>query len=86
MTLVFAAGVKACRSPIFGVVLAVTLGVTYWAAKRDVAPPPSSRPPARGITGFQNGWAIAGDYMSASSFLGFAGLDRSCSASTPSSA
>ena len=43
--------------------------------------PPSARSSAsdfyaagRGITGFQNGWAIAGDYMSASSFLGFAGL------------
>ena len=29
---------------------------------------------ARTITGFQNGWAVAGDYMSAASFLGIAGL------------
>src|SRR5215472_5060158 len=28
----------------------------------------------RQISGMQNGWAIAGDYMSAASFLGFAGL------------
>ena len=27
-----------------------------------------------GVTGMQNGWAIAGDYLSAASFLGIAGL------------
>jgi cation/acetate symporter len=55
------------------VVLAVTLGVTYWAAKRTRTAT-EFWAAGRGITGFQNGWAIAGDYMSASSFLGFAGL------------
>ena len=35
---------------------------------------PSSTAPAGAITGFQNGWAVAGDYMSAASFLGIAGL------------
>ena len=50
-----------------------TLGITYWAAKR-------TRSAAQfytaggGITGFQNGLAIAGDYMSAASFLGISGL------------
>ena len=50
-----------------------TLGITYWAAKQ-------SRSAAQfytaggGITGFQNGLAIAGDYMSAASFLGISGL------------
>ena len=51
----------------------LTLGITYWAAKR-------TRTAAQfysaggGITGFQNGLAIAGDYMSAASFLGISGL------------
>ena len=27
-----------------------------------------------GVSGLQNGWAIAGDYLSAASFLGIAGL------------
>jgi cation/acetate symporter len=31
-------------------------------------------PPGGGVTGLQNGWAIAGDYLSAASFLGIAGL------------
>ena len=30
--------------------------------------------PGGGISGLQNGWAIAGDYLSAASFLGIAGL------------
>src|ERR1043165_5214539 len=51
----------------------VTLVITYWAARR-------SRGAAayftanRQIKGWQNGLAVAGDYMSAASFLGLAGL------------
>jgi cation/acetate symporter len=73
MTVVFAAELKALPLAVFGVVLAVTLAVTYWAAKRTSSAT-EFYAAGRGITGFQNGWAIAGDYMSASSFLGFAGL------------
>jgi cation/acetate symporter len=58
---------------IFAVVLAVTLGVTYWASKRT-STATEFWAAGRGISGGQNGFAIAGDYMSASSFLGFAGL------------
>jgi cation/acetate symporter len=58
---------------IFAVVLAVTLGVTYWASKRTKTAT-EFWAAGRGISGGQNGFAIAGDYMSASSFLGFAGL------------
>ena len=58
---------------IFAVVLAITLGVTYWASKRT-STATEFWAAGRGITGAQNGFAIAGDYMSASSFLGFAGL------------
>ena len=71
--IVFAADLKVLPLAVFGVVLAVTLGVTYWAAKRTSSAS-DFYAAGRGITGFQNGWAIAGDYMSASSFLGFAGL------------
>jgi cation/acetate symporter len=70
---VFAAELKVLPLAVFGVVLAVTLAVTYWAAKRTSSAS-DFYAAGRGITGFQNGWAIAGDYMSASSFLGFAGL------------
>jgi cation/acetate symporter len=58
---------------MFGVVLAITLGITYWASKR-VQTATSFWAAGRGITGAQNGFAIAGDYMSAASFLGIAGL------------
>ena len=57
----------------FGLVLAITLGITYWAAKRTHSAS-EFWAAGRGITGAQNGFAVAGDYMSASSFLGFAGL------------
>jgi cation/acetate symporter len=51
----------------------VTLGITWWAAGRSKT---ASEFYAAGgsLTGFQNGLAIAGDYMSAASFLGIAGL------------
>src|SRR5918999_3740574 len=58
---------------IFGVVVAVTLVVTYFASKR-MSTATDFWAAGRGVTGIQNGFAIAGDYMSASSFLGFAGL------------
>ncbi len=58
---------------IFGVVVAITLGITYWASKRTQSAT-DFWAAGRGITGVQNGFAIAGDYMSAASFLGIAGL------------
>ena len=58
---------------IFGVVVAITLGITYWASKRTTDAT-TFWAAGRGITGVQNGFAIAGDYMSAASFLGIAGL------------
>src|SRR3954453_3983744 len=73
MSFVLAAGVQALPLAIFGVVLAGTLGITYWASKRT-STATEFWAAGRSVTGLQNGWAIAGDYMSASSFLGFAGL------------
>lgn len=57
---------------IFCTVIALTLVVTYWAAKRTSTA--SEFYTAGGsLTGWQNGMAIAGDYLSAASFLGIAG-------------
>jgi cation/acetate symporter len=50
-----------------------TLGITYWAARRTKTAK-DFYTAGGGITGFQNGLAIAGDYMSAASFLGISGL------------
>ncbi|DAB28642.1 MAG: cation acetate symporter [Sulfurimonas sp. RIFOXYD12_FULL_33_39] len=50
-----------------------TLGITYWAAKKTKSAK-DFYTAGGGITGFQNGMAIAGDYMSAASFLGISGL------------
>ncbi len=59
---------------LFFVVFVVsTLGITYWAAKRTRTTK-DFYAAGRSITGFQNGLALAGDYMSAASFLGIAGL------------
>ena len=58
---------------IFGIVLAITLGVTYWASKRATGTV-GFYAAGRQITGAQNGLAISGDYLSAASFLGIAGL------------
>src|ERR687894_1210460 len=58
---------------IFAVVVAITLAITYWASKRT-KDATTFWAAGRGITGVQNGFAIAGDYMSAASFLGIAGL------------
>jgi cation/acetate symporter len=73
MTLVPAAGLQALPIAIFAVVLAGTLGITYWASKRARSTA-EFYAAGRGITGFQNGLAISGDYLSAASFLGIAGL------------
>ena len=58
---------------MFVAFVALTLGITYWAAKQT-ASAADFYSAGGGITGFQNGLAIAGDYMSAASFLGISGL------------
>ena len=58
---------------LFLVFVVVTLGITYWAARRTKTTN-DFYAAGGGITGFQNGLAISGDYMSAASFLGIAGL------------
>jgi cation/acetate symporter len=57
----------------FFATIAITLGITIWAARRNTGR--ASYYVAEGrITGTQNGFAIAGDYMSAGTILGIVGL------------
>ena len=58
---------------MFIVFVGITLMITYWASKRTQTAN-SFYTAGGGITGFQNGLAIAGDYMSAASFLGISAL------------
>jgi cation/acetate symporter len=53
--------------------VAVTLLITWWAAARTTTTK-GFYAAHREIGGVQNGWAVAGDYMSAASFLGITGL------------
>jgi cation/acetate symporter len=58
---------------MFLLFVAATLMITYWAAKQTKSTS-DYYAAGGGITGLQNGLAIAGDYMSAASFLGISGL------------
>src|SRR5258706_2505178 len=53
--------------------IAVTLVITWWAARRSSGAN-AYFAAGRRITRWQNGIAVAGDYMSAASFLGIAGI------------
>lgn len=53
--------------------IGITLWITYWAARRSSGASAYFAANRR-ITGLQNGLAVAGDYMSAASFLGIAGM------------
>ncbi|TCW33922.1 cation acetate symporter [Gulbenkiania mobilis] len=58
---------------MFFIFVAATLGITYWAARRTRSAS-DFYAAGGGISGFQNGLAIAGDYMSAASFLGISAM------------
>jgi cation/acetate symporter len=58
---------------MFLLFVSATLAITYWAAQRTKTAK-DFYTAGGGITGLQNGLAIAGDYMSAASFLGISGL------------
>jgi len=58
---------------MFVVFVAFTMGITYWAARRTRSAS-DFYTAGGGISGFQNGLAIAGDYMSAASFLGISAM------------
>jgi len=57
----------------FFLFIALTLGITWWAARRTRTTE-HFYAAGRSISAGQNGFALAGDYMSAASFLGIAGL------------
>ncbi|MFN3403176.1 MAG: sodium:solute symporter family transporter [Cytophagaceae bacterium] len=58
---------------MFFAFVAITMYITWWAAKRTKTTS-EFYAAGRNISGFQNGLALAGDYMSAASFLGIAGM------------
>ena len=58
---------------MFFIFVMMTLGITYWAAKRTKTAS-DYYSAGGGITGTQNGLAIAGDYMSAATLLGLTSL------------
>ncbi|TLM68416.1 MAG: cation acetate symporter [Deltaproteobacteria bacterium] len=74
--LALAAEIKANKTitiTFFLIIIGITLSVVVWSAKRTKTAA-DFYAAGGGITGTQNGWAIAGDYMSAASFLGISGM------------
>jgi cation/acetate symporter len=57
---------------LFLVVVAVTLYITFWASRQSKTAA-DYYAGGRSFSGFQNGLAVSGDYMSAASFLGISG-------------
>jgi len=58
---------------MFCIFVTMTMGITYWAASRTKSTA-DFYTAGGGITGFQNGLAIAGDYMSAATLLGLTAM------------
>jgi len=58
---------------MFIIFVTMTMGITYWAAGRTKSTA-DFYTAGGGITGFQNGLAIAGDYMSAATLLGLTAM------------
>ncbi|HIJ62163.1 MAG TPA: cation acetate symporter [Rhodospirillaceae bacterium] len=58
---------------MFVIFVALTMGITYWAANRTKSAA-DFYTAGGGITGLQNGLAIAGDYMSAATLLGLSAM------------
>jgi cation/acetate symporter len=57
---------------LFLAVVALTVGITIWASRQSSGTA-NYYAGGRSFSGFQNGLAISGDYMSAASFLGISG-------------
>src|SRR5512141_819153 len=57
----------------FFLIVVVTLVITYWAAKKTKTSK-EFYAAGRSVSAAQNGLALAGDYMSAASFLGISGM------------
>ncbi|MEU6136711.1 cation acetate symporter [Nocardioides sp. NPDC047086] len=65
-------GSQILTTVLFLAVVAITIGITFWAS-RQTKTAADYYAGGRGFSGFQNGLAIGGDYMSAASFLGISG-------------
>lgn len=65
-------GNQILTTALFLSVVALTVGITIWAS-RNSSGAADHYAGGRGFSGFQNGLAIGGDYMSAASFLGISG-------------
>ena len=65
-------GSQILTTVLFLGVVAITIGITFWAS-RQTKTAADYYAGGRGFSGFQNGLAIGGDYMSAASFLGISG-------------
>jgi len=63
---------QALTTVLFLSVVALTIGITFWAS-RNSSGTADFYAGGRSFSGFQNGLAIGGDYMSAASFLGISG-------------
>ncbi|MEU7649131.1 solute symporter family protein [Streptomyces huasconensis] len=59
---------------LFGVFVAVTLAITTWVSRHRHGSPEEFYVGGRLFSPMENGFAVAGDYMSAASFLGISGL------------
>jgi cation/acetate symporter len=68
-----ASGSRGLTITLFLIFVAITLAITIWAS-RQTKTATDFYAGGRQFSGFQNGMAIGGDYMSAASFLGIAGL------------
>src|SRR3954466_8834575 len=58
---------------LFIIVVGITVAITFWASRQNKSAA-DYYAAGRTFSGLQNGLAISGDYMSAASFLGIAGL------------
>ena len=70
--IVMAADHQALTTTLFLAVVALTIGITFWASRQTTGTA-DYYAGGRSFSGFQNGLAIGGDYMSAASFLGISG-------------
>jgi cation/acetate symporter len=72
LMLPLATGNRGLTIALFLAVVALTLGITFWASRQNKTAA-DYYAGGRNFSGFQNGLAIGGDYMSAASFLGISG-------------
>jgi cation/acetate symporter len=63
---------RGLTAALFAVVVLLTVGITFWAS-RNTKTAADYYAGGRSFSGAQNGFAVAGDYMSAASFLGISG-------------